>query len=102
MAGLYNMTDLQDSLTVSDLLIYANTSTNNMFGTMLCIAVFFITMMSLLRYGWREASVIAGFLTFLISLVLAFGGFVSLYLALSFIAITIFMVFIPPLLEKFI
>jgi len=98
----YNMTALQNAYYVSDLLVYANTATNGLIGTMMITATFFITLMSLLPYGWKDASIVAGFLSFIVSVVMAFGGFVAVAVPVVLLGLTLLFIFLPDLFEKYV
>lgn len=86
----YNLTDLQSQTQISGLFIYANNATDGVLIIGFMIAVFFVLFMVLKRFEFTHALVTSAFLCFVISSLLAYAGFMSLYGVLFFLILTAF------------
>lgn len=73
----YNITQLQNATTISDIVTYANDMVGkNLFqGAM--VFIFFVFFMSLLRHGVEKALVAASFICLLLSVILNYIGLVN-------------------------
>lgn len=95
----YNLTQLQAAYTVSDLVLYANNATGGILFLLLVCAVWFITFMSLLKWGMTDAGLTACFITLIFSSFLWISGLVSSATPLLLLAVTAIWIFIPSLLK---
>ena len=88
--SLLNMTLLQEAVSITDLAVVANDSTNGILFGMFMMGVFFIMLFVLKRYGFAEAFVSSSFCCFIMTVILAYGNFVNLIFPLTFLAATAF------------
>lgn len=86
----YNMTELQAAETVSDLAFYANSSVDGVLFGFFSIAIFFVILMALKRWDFEDALLTASFLSFMISGIAAFGGFIHIIFPLAYLVMTAF------------
>lgn len=86
----HNLTTLAGSETVYDLATYANDATDGMLFALMLFAVFFVMLLAVRRTGFEMALLSAGFVCMTIGGVLAYAGFVSMYVVVIFMGITIF------------
>lgn len=86
----YNMTQLQNSYTISALFNYANNSTDGVLAIGLMIGIFFILLLILKRFEFIQAIVTSSFLCFILSGILAYAGYMSIWGVLLFLIITAF------------
>ena len=89
----YNLTLLQESVTVSDLVSYANISTGGILSGLFVIIVFFILMITLKRASFVDTLAVSSFITFILSIFMLLGGFISFYFVLAFLLLTGFSTF---------
>lgn len=85
-----NMTLLKSAEGVGGLVWYANYSTDGLLFTLFTIAMFFIILFALKRWEFDKALLAASWVSFLISIILVGGEFVSLYVALVYLTIAAF------------
>jgi len=90
MGTLINLTGLQNSTTVMDMVNYANQVTNNLGGSMLIFATFFVITISLVRrgYAFSDVLVVSSFICFVLSILARYIGFVSVHTMLLFLIMT--------------
>jgi len=86
----YNLTLLQEAETGSDILTAANTYSGDIFVTLIIVAVFFIMLLALKRYGFLEALLASSFVSFLLSIPAAFAYWVHWSVPLAFLAVLAF------------
>jgi hypothetical protein len=90
----YNMTCLYDAANWGGIATCANTATEgNMFGG-LTVGLFFVFLLALRKgggWGVEESVLASGFSLFVLSGVLAYGGFVNIMYPLGYLIITAFM-----------
>lgn len=90
----YNLTALQNSNTVSDLFIYANTITDNILSVLFLLSVFFITLfwISSKEKDISNALLPSSYITFITAILLKALGTIQFNLVFAFlilIAITV-------------
>jgi len=82
----YNMTQLQESRTIFQLVSYANDMTSGVLVMGLCIALFFILlMMNMAKTEFIKSMLISSWIVFVISAFFAYAKLVSLYFPLGFL-----------------
>ena len=82
---MYNLTELQNSSYVVDIIRYANSTTGNVMGDLLLVSIFFIMFFSFkLNYSFEDTLTTSSFMTFVIGLFLYLAGITSLYLIIIF------------------
>lgn len=86
----YNMTQLAQSETVYDLLVYANTATGDILLVLLVMAVFFVMLMVLKKWEFEKGLLVSSFVCFMISIMLVYGHLIQLVWALVFLVIAAF------------
>lgn len=87
---MYNLTNLTTAQNIGDVTLTANNySQGFLFGGAL-VAVFFIMLMGLLRWGFDTALIVSSWTCFILGIILSFGGFVTITLPLAFLAIAAF------------
>ena len=80
----YNMTLLQNATRVSDLFVYANTMSTNIFGDLVLLAVFFIMLLALKRFDFWKALLSSCFGAFIIGLFMMTAGLIHFEFLLIF------------------
>jgi hypothetical protein len=86
--SLYNLTQLQQATTMGKLVIYANNASDGYLILFFIIAMFFIMFMALKRYDFGDAILVSSFISFILSLVASFGGFLNMLYPLGFLIVT--------------
>jgi len=75
--ALYNMTHLQDSETMFKLIQFADDATGNILMPLFLLAVFFIGILALKRYEFKDGFAVMSFICFIIALMLQFAGLLN-------------------------
>ena len=92
--ALYNITGFQDATTISDMVVYSNNITDQVFMGVFTYALFFMFLMIFKKSSDFEESIIASsFIMFILSLFLRNMGLVNFIVPLSFITILAIMLF---------
>jgi len=86
----YNMTELQETETVYQLIQYANTYSSGLLVGLFTVAIFIVLIMALKRYDFGNALITSSFITAVISSILAYIGLVNIYFPIAYISITAF------------
>lgn len=88
----YNLTCVTAAADPGVVASCANTATDGVLGTALCVGVFFILLFGLKRGGWEvDASILASsFTAFIIAGIAAFGKWVHPIVPLAFLVILAF------------
>jgi len=86
----YNISQLANIEAVSELAVYANTVTDNLFFGFVIIGLFFIMLFILKRWEFDKALLSSSFACFILSIILVYGGFLSIMFALVFLIIFAF------------
>lgn len=86
----YNMTELQASETVIDLVVFANRATEMVLGNLFMIAIFIILLMVLKRHDFEETLLVSSFICFVISLLFRAAGMIHYTLIIVFMLIMAF------------
>lgn len=89
----YNLTLLKDADLVSDIFVYANDASNGTLMGIFVIVIFFVMLMVFKRWEFDEALLSSSFLSFVLSAILAYGGYIGLVYPLTFLGITAFTTF---------
>lgn len=84
---MYNLTNLTTSPTVATVFMAANSFTNNTLFSFLSIAVFFVLLMSLKKWEFSSALLTAGWVSFVLSAILAYGGWINIIFPLAYLSI---------------
>lgn len=84
----YNLSELQASLYVRDVVAYANNSVDGTLMTLFVVAIFFIMIMILKKYEFSKAILASSFLCFTLSIILRYAKLLPLLVVLAFLAIT--------------
>lgn len=84
---MFNFTNLTTDPTVATVFTAANSYANDALFGMLCIALFFILLMSLKKWEFSSALLVAGWSSFILSAILAYGGWVNIIFPLAFLSI---------------
>lgn len=89
----YNMTALIEADDWGDIALAANAATDGVLFTGLSIALFFVFLMSLKKgggWGIDESILASSFACFILTAVLAYGGYVNIIVPLGYLAILAF------------
>lgn len=86
----YNLSALENLTGIGDLMSVANSYTNNTMFLLFLIALFVIIVMVLKRYDFAYGLVVGGWITFVLSALLAYGGLLNPFYVLFFLAIGAF------------
>lgn len=97
---MYNLTNLTGVEKASDLVSFGNEVTGGLLVGLLCVGLFFVFLFRLKRWDFDEALLVSSFIVFVISGLLAFGGFVQLYYPLVFLALCAFTAFYMFVLKR--
>lgn len=92
----YNITQLQDSVTVLDIIKTANTASNDIFVGGFLVAIFMVMVMGMRKYSFINAMLVSSFVCGILSLFLWYAKIVNFTVCIIFIAIfsvTMFMSF---------
>jgi hypothetical protein len=90
---MYNMTQLQSVDTIFKLVIYANDSTGGFVALAFLLSVFFITLMALKSYTFKNALLVSSTISFFISLLLVFAKLVNPIWCYIFLIVATFTAF---------
>jgi hypothetical protein len=89
----YNLSGLQNATDWGDIALAANNATSGMLFGGLSIALFFIMLISLKRgggWGIDESLLASSFSCFILTATLSFGGYLTVYIPLVYLAILAF------------
>lgn len=81
----YNLTQLQAATHIGDLVTFANSVTNELWMPMVLIAIYFIMLFVLKRWNFEHGLIASSFSCFLLSLALAYGGYVNFIFCLLYL-----------------
>ncbi|RLA46950.1 MAG: hypothetical protein DRR04_05375 [Gammaproteobacteria bacterium] len=84
---MWNMTILTTDPTVASVFTAANSFANNSLFGFLSLALFFILLMSLKKWEFSSALLTAGWVSFVLSAILAYGGWLNIIFPLGYLAI---------------
>ena len=84
---MWNLTNLTTDPTVSTVFEAANSFANNSLFGFLSLALFFILLMSLKKWEFSSALLAAGWVSFVLSMILAYGGWLNIIFPLGYLAI---------------
>lgn len=87
----YNLTQLESSTSIYDIVVYANDSTSGLLVLLLILAIFFVILMALKRYTFSRALVVASFVSFILSSPLTYIKLLNFMVPLIFLTMTGFM-----------
>lgn len=87
--AIYNITNLTSATTVSGVALFANDVSNGLLFGFGLIGIFFILLLSLMRYDFAYNMLASSFVAFILGGFLAFGGFVSIMYPLGFLLLLI-------------
>lgn len=96
----YNLTQLQKAETITDLITYANDSTNQIFMGVFVWGVFFIMLLVLKKYGLEKSLVTSSFLCFGLSLFLVQADYLNFIYPLLFLTLTAFTLFYMYVIQR--
>lgn len=83
----YNLTGLENADTISELAIFANTTTEGKLFGFFMMALFIIIIFLLKRFPFIEGVLASSFVCFILSAILVYGEYLSLMFALIFLVI---------------
>ena len=84
---MYNLTNLTTDPSVATVFIEANKFTGLLLFSFLTIAMFFILLMALKKWEFSSSLIVAGWVSFVLSAILAYGGWVNIIFPLIYLAI---------------
>lgn len=89
---MYNLTKLAGANTIQDIVVAANEYTLPTIPAMglISIGLFFVLIMVLIKYGFANALMVSGFIMFMLTALLSWGGMVPMIYPFGFLAITAF------------
>lgn len=87
---LYNLTNLTNADNLGDVMLFSNEVTGGVLIGLLLVAIFFIMLMALKRWEFANALLASSWVSFLLGIVLSYGGFVNILLPLGFLAVAAF------------
>lgn len=90
MAPVYNMTQLAKVKSLSSLMTYANSATNNILFGLFIVAIFFVMLLILKKWEFVKSFTSSSFACFVLSAVLFYGGYLHFMFALLFLIFTAF------------
>jgi integral membrane sensor domain MASE1 len=83
----YNLTNLTASSDLSGVIHFANDAVNQMLIAGALIAVFFIILVNLKRYELSSALLVSSWVTFILGLMLSWGGWLNVLWPLAYLTI---------------
>lgn len=86
---LYNISDLTSATKVSEVVLFANSTSNGVLFGFGLISFFVIILIALIRYDFDTVLLVDSFIMFILSGFLAYGGFVSIFFPLAFLLLMI-------------
>ena len=90
----YNMTQLQNAETVGQIVVYASNSTGDLLFGLATVALFIIMVATLLRRSeFKEALMVASFISFVLSFFLVQGQLISVVFLLAYLALMVMSIF---------
>ena len=87
---MYNLTQLYNATTITDLVIYANYVTNDIFFILFVLAVFIVMVVALKRYSFVAGLWVASFICFIITILGAYAHLIPYTFSFLFLAATAF------------
>ena len=81
---MYNLTNLTTDPSVATVFIEANNFTDSLLFSFLTIAMFFILLMALKKWEFSSSLIVAGWVSFVLSAILAYGGWVNIIFPLIY------------------
>ena len=84
---MWNLTALTTDPTVATVFVAANSFAKNSLFTFLSLALFFILLMSLKKWEFSSALLTAGWVSFVLSSLLVWGGWLNIIFPLGYLAI---------------
>ena len=81
----YNLTPLYNATTGSDLFNFANTSTDGALFGMFMFAIYFVLLMALKKWDFKDAWIASNFACFMLSMILFYAEMLSFYVVLAFL-----------------
>lgn len=84
---MYNFTNLTTDPTVASVFIAANSYANGALFGFLSMALFFVLLMGLKKWDFASALLTAGWVSFVLSSILAYGGWLNIIFPLAYLAI---------------
>jgi len=88
----YNLTGLQTSTTLHELVNYADLASGHILVNLLMVAIFFILFLSLKKDSTHDAILASSFVCFLISAILVYAKMLLLIWPITFLAVMAFSV----------
>lgn len=86
--AIYNITGLQSATTITEIFTFANDVTDQIWFGFLMIAIFLIILIGLKRYPFENALLSASFVSFLLSAILTYAGYLNFIFLLFFLICT--------------
>lgn len=83
----YNLTNLTSDPSVSSFLLTANNYAGGILFGILSVALFFILLMTLKKWEFASALLVSGWVCFVLSSILWWGGFLNIIYPLGYLAI---------------
>ena len=84
---MWNLTNLTTDPTVATTFAAANSYAKDSLFGFLCLALFFVLLMALKKWEFSAALITAGWVSFVLSAILAYGGWVNIIYPLGFLAV---------------
>lgn len=89
----YNLTDLQNAERIEGLFSFANAASGGILSVGIMIAIFFVLLLLFRRYDFTQGMAVSGFTCFILSGLLAYGGYINVMVVFLFLIITAFSTF---------
>lgn len=84
---VYNISGFQNSTTIGEVMIFTNNTVNGLLFGGFMIGLFIVLMMLLKKFAFDEALLSSSFACFVLSSLLAYGGFLNILFPLGFLVI---------------
>lgn len=85
---MYNLTNLTNSGTLVDVMVYVNNATYQVFTSFSMVCLYFILILALKAWQFDHAALVASWVSFLLSLLLTFAGLLNFLFPIGFLMIT--------------
>lgn len=84
---MYDLTNLSNSISISDIAQYTNNVTDGLFFTLGIVSVFIIMLFIMKKFSFELAIITTSFTCFILSVMGWAGGFIGSYVVIAFTVI---------------
>lgn len=85
---MYNITGLQESETVIDIFVFANNSVNGILMLLFMFSIFFVMLIVLKKWDFRDSLVVTSLICFVLSSFLVYANLLNFLVCALFLIMT--------------